>query len=366
MNWPNTIAAGTLALLLCTSAPAADWTVIKQQNRDYVSFDNVAEFYRFPSYSHANRTIALRSDRRTVRAQSGTSEIFINGVRFFTCFPLLVRGEDNLVSAMDVGKIVEPVLRPSRIKNAQHITTVVLDPGHGGVDNGASSYWGAEKDFTLDVAFAARAELQQAGFKVEMTRTADTAISLEDRVAFANKFPHAVFISIHFNSSSGGAGVESYRLAPAGVTSNASNGEHHLAATDSQLDQGNAQDTQNIALTAAVHAAVLSRTASFDRGIRHARFKVLRHIRVPAVLLEAGFLNDSIEGQKIANAQYRQQLGAAIAQGVQAYDTAVNYRAPGGTLAMVRNNLPMHTHSITEPLHPSATLAFPASSNAEQ
>lgn len=350
-----------LALVRQTSA--TDWTVLKQNNRDYVTFDNVAEFYRFEGYNHANRTIALRSDRRTIRAQAGTSEIFINGVRFFTCFPLLERSEGNLVSAVDVGKIIEPVLRPSRIKNAQHIETVVLDPGHGGMDNGASGAWGSEKTFTLAVALAARTELQKAGFKVEMTRESDKAISLEDRIDLANKFPHAVFISIHFNSSSGGAGVESYRLAPEGVASNASNGEHHLAATDSQPDEGNAQDAQNVALTAAVHAAVLSRTASFDRGIRHARFKVLRHIRVPALLLEAGFVNDPTEGQKIATQQYQQSLGAAIAQGVQSYDLAVNYRANGGTLAMMHTNLPLHSRPITEPLHPNTA---PASSDNGQ
>ncbi|MDQ6911570.1 MAG: N-acetylmuramoyl-L-alanine amidase [Verrucomicrobiota bacterium] len=353
-----------LALVRQTSA--TDWTVIKQQNRDYVTFDNVAEFYRFEGYSHANSTIALRSDRRTVRAQAGTGEIFINGVRFFTCFPILFRDNANQVSAVDVGKIIEPVLRPSRIRDAQHIETVVLDPGHGGMDNGASGTWGAEKTFTLAVALAARTELQKAGFKVEMTRTTDQAITLEERVEFANKFPHAVFISIHFNSASGGTGVESYRLAPEGVASNVSNGEHHLAATDSQPDEGNAQDAQNIALTAAVHAAVLSRTASFDRGIRHARFKVLRHIRVPALLLEAGFVNDPTEGQKIATQQYQQSLGAAIAQGVQSYDLAVNYRANGGTLAMVRNNLPPHSRPITEPLHPVATPPPASSDNGQQ
>ena len=343
-----------LLLALVRQTSATDWTVLKQQNRDYVTFDNVAEFYRFEGYSHANGSIALRSDRRTLRAQAGTSEIFINGVRFFTCFPILFRDNANLISAVDVGKIVEPVLRPSRIKDAQHIETVVLDPGHGGMDNGASGTWGAEKTFTLAVAEAARGELQKAGFKVQMTRDSDKAISLEERIDFANKFPHAVFISIHFNSSSGGAGVESYRLAPEGVASNASNSEHHSAATDSQPDEGNAQDSQNIALTAAVHAAVLSRTGSFDRGIRHARFKVLRHIRVPALLLEAGFLNDAAEGQKIATQQYQQELGAALAQGVQSYDLAVNYRANNGTLAMVHTNLPAHSRPITEPLHPSA------------
>jgi N-acetylmuramoyl-L-alanine amidase len=338
-------------LSLGRTAQATEWNVIKHQGRDYVTFENVAEFYRFGEYSHANRMISLRSDRRGLRAQVGTSEIYINGVRFFTCYPLLERTDANLVSALDVGKIIEPVLRPSRIQNAQKVETVVIDPGHGGTDGGTANQWGTEKAFALDVANFAREQLLRAGFKVEMTRTDDTGLSLEERVDFANRFNNAVFVSIHFNSGSGGAGVESYRLAPEGVTSNASNGEHHASATDGQPDEGNAQDLPNIALGAAIHAAVLSRASAFDRGVRHGRFKVLRHIRVPAVLLEAGFLNDPVEGQRIATMQYRQQLGQAIAQGVQSYNAAVNYRAPENGFAVVRASLPPHTRSITEPLH---------------
>jgi N-acetylmuramoyl-L-alanine amidase len=229
------------------------------------------------------------------------------------------------------------------------VQTVVLDPGHGGTDQGTMNRWGTEKAFALDVAFTAREQLLRAGFKVEMTRTSDIGVSLEDRVQFANRFPNAVFVSIHFNSASGGAGVESYALAPAGVMSNASN-ESHVAPNEVQPCEGNLHDPHNIALTAALHASALARSGAFDRGVRHARFHVLRNIKVPAVLVEGGFLSDPAEGQRIATAQYRQRLGVAIAQGVQNYDAAVNYRSGGATFAAARTNLPPHEHSITEPL----------------
>ena len=331
-------------------AAATEWRVLRHQGREYVTFANVAEFYHFPEYTHANRTISLRSDRRGIRAQAGTSDLYINGVRFFTLFPLVMQGDESLISAVDVSKLIEPVLRPSRIANAQKVETVVLDPGHGGTDQGTASHWGTEKAFTLDVAMTAREHLLRAGFKVEMTRSDDAGLSLDERVEFANRFPNAVFVSIHFNAGTGGAGVESYALAPEGVPSSVG-GEHHAGATDVQPNAGNAQDGLNVALTAAVHAAVLSRLSTFDRGVRHARFKVLRNVRIPAILLEGGFLNDPAEGQRIATAQYRQQLAAAIAQGVQNYDTAVNYRSSNASFAVVRANLPPHARSITEPLH---------------
>jgi N-acetylmuramoyl-L-alanine amidase len=348
-NWRRTVFAA-----LCLAAPAAislaeDWNVVRPNNRPYVSFANVAQFYQFPEYTRVSRTVSLRSERRTIRAQAGTSELSINGVRFLTHFPLLNNSNEDLISVMDVSKIIEPVLRPSRIQKAEKIDTVVLDPGHGGSDNGASSSWGSEKTFTLDVALAARRELMRAGYRVEMTRATDTAVSLQDRVNIANRFPHAVFVSIHFNSSAGGVGVESFALAPEGVTSNMSS-EHHVSAVDVARHAGNAQDEHNIALTASIHAMVLSRLAAFDRGVKHARFHVLRDVKIPAVLVEGGFISSGSEGQRIATSNYRQRLGVAIAQGIQNYNAAVNYRTQGANFAVAKVNLPPHTRSISEPL----------------
>jgi N-acetylmuramoyl-L-alanine amidase len=348
MSADKTLAVG-LALLAASALAADEWTVLRQQGRDYVTFSNVAHFYQFREYTRVSRAVSLRSEHRGLRAQAGTSELYINGVRFLTDFPILSTPEDDLISSMDVSKIIEPIMRPNRIENSHKIETVVLDPGHGGMDQGASNRWGTEKAFAMDVALSTRQQLVRAGYKVELTRSGDTAVSLEDRVKFANRFPKAVFISIHFNSSSGGEGLESYALAPAGVPSNASS-ENHVSVAEVQWCAGNTEDNHNIALTAAVHAAVLSRLSMFDRGIRHARFHVLRNIKVPAMLLECGFLSNLSEGQRIATPLFRQQLAAAITQGIQNYDAAVNYRASGQTFATARTMLPPHTHSISEPL----------------
>ena len=80
---------GLILVLLGSAALASDWTVLRPNNRPYVTFANVAQFYQFPEYTRVSRTVALRSERRAIRAQAGTSELSINGVRFLTCFPLL-------------------------------------------------------------------------------------------------------------------------------------------------------------------------------------------------------------------------------------------------------------------------------------
>jgi N-acetylmuramoyl-L-alanine amidase len=337
-----------LLVFLENNACGDDWNIVRQAGRDYVSFSNVAHFYQFPEYTRVSHTVSLRKDRNVIRAQAGTSNLYINGVRFFTDFPLLTNGGDELISAVDVSKIIEPIIRPSRVKNAHKIETVVLDPGHGGPDTGATNRWGAEKAFALDVAQFARLQLMHAGYKVEMTRATDKFISLEDRAIFASRFPNSVFVSVHFNTSGTAEGLESYALAPAGVTSNAAN---EVSVADTRWCSGNAQDEQNIALAAAVHATVLSRLSMFDRGVKHARFHVLRNVRVPAVLIECGFLSNAAEGQRIATSFFRQDVGTAIAQGIQNYDAAINYRATAPqTFASAKTNLPLHSHSISEPL----------------
>jgi hypothetical protein len=126
--------------------------------------------------------------------------------------------------------------------------------------------------------------------------------------------------------------------------------EQHVSAADVARHAGNAQDEHNIALTASIHATVLTRLAAFDRGVKHSRFHVLRDVKIPAVLVEGGFLSSPSEGQKISTSYYRQRLGAAIAQGIQNYNAAVNYRTQGASFAVAKVNVPLHSRSITEPL----------------
>src|SRR4051812_21000215 len=131
-QWARLVVVPSALALLAAAAFAEDWTVLRPNNRPYVTFGNVAQFYQFPEYTRVSRTVSLRSERRTIRAQAGTSELSINGVRFFTHFPLLNNNGEDLISVMDVSKIIEPVLRPSRISRPEKVETVVLDPGHGG------------------------------------------------------------------------------------------------------------------------------------------------------------------------------------------------------------------------------------------
>ena len=312
--------------LLAATAQAGDWNLIKFAGRDYVTVRNVADFYGLGDMQRVSNSVVLGAPGRSLRGSIGSNELYINNLKFVLSYPVEdVRGEP-IVSRMDLTKVIEPVLRPGRIHGAAAIDSVVLDPGHGGHDNGASSLWGNEKTYTLDVALRARDLLEQQGLKVYLTRTSDVFIPLEDRVRFANSHPNALFISIHFNSGGVDAsGVETYTLAPRGVPSMAADGP---MLSDLRPCPGNIRDAENMALACATHDAVVCRSQLYDRGIKRARFVVIRDITVPGVLVEGGFLSNPQDARRIAMDQYRQQEAVSISLAVKAYRGAVS-PAPG-------------------------------------
>lgn len=308
------------------AAHAGDWTLIKfvgpdRVSRDYVTLDNVAKFYELTSVQRVSNTMVMSNGARVLRGAAGSNEFYINNLKFILSYPVEQVGNQLIISRMDLTKIIEPVLRPGHIKGAELVNTIVLDPGHGGHDNGATSTFGNEKTYTLDVALRARDLLQRLGYKVYMTRTTDDFIPLEDRVRYANQFENALFISIHFNSGGTDAsGLETYTLAPRGVPSMAADGPR---LTDLAPCPGNVCDSQNMALATAAHASIVYRSQMYDRGIKRARFVVIRDVTIPGVLIEGGFLSNPEDARKIATPAYRQQMAACITNAVQAYRAAV-------------------------------------------
>ena len=311
-----------LALLLGCMQPAfcADWTVVKSDGRDYLTMDNIAEFYGLSAVRRKERDATATSGVRSIRASVGSPDFFINNLKFILSYPAIERDGKVCISRMDLVKLVEPVMRPSRIKNAEPIDTVVLDAGHGGHDSGAMSIYGPEKAFALDVVLRARALLLATGLKVVLTRGDDTFVTLDDRARIASQYKRGIFIAVHFNSGGYGTGVEAFTLAPRGVPSMMSDGP---AVSDFNDCRGNARDAENIALATASHAALVVKTRMFDRGLKRARFVVIRDITIPGVLIEGGFLSNPTDAKLIATSLYRQTLATAVLQAVENYRKAV-------------------------------------------
>ena len=99
--------------------------------------------------------------------------------------------------------------------------------------------------------------------------------------------------------------------------------EENLSYSDYKLHPGHARDPENIALAAAIHSNMVRKINLLDRGIKRARFHVIREIKIPGILLEGGFMNHPVDSQLIANPSFRQQMAQAILAGVHAFRGAV-------------------------------------------
>jgi N-acetylmuramoyl-L-alanine amidase len=172
-------------------------------------------------------------------------------------------------------------------------SVVVIDPGHGGFDRGGiPGLRLAEKDLTLDTAKRLSRILRaSSGIRVVMTRSEDTFVSLPARTAIANRYAgtNAVFVSIHYNASlrEGAYGIETYY-----------------------------NNRRAYRLAVLIHRRVIRAADSIDRGIRHRGYRVLRSNRLPAILVECGFMTNRAEARRIQSARYRDRIAKAIADGL--------------------------------------------------
>ncbi len=210
--------------------------------------------------------------------------------------------------------------------------TIVLDPGHGGNDPGATGRGGLrEKNVTLDVALRLRDLLSQDGFRVIMTRQTDRFIPLSRRSQIANQSGADLFVSIHVNSSRrrSVSGFEVYYLSEA--TDDHARAIEASENEDLPGDVGSSSpETEAIVwdLLYTEHRAESSTLASRvsqglkkelptrNRGIKSARFAVLKGSRMPAVLVEVGFVSHPLEEARLRSPAYRQRLADGIRDGI--------------------------------------------------
>ncbi len=217
------------------------------------------------------------------------------------------------------------------VANAPSGPVVVLDPGHGGDDEGARGPAGeVEKDITLTVARMTAARLQEAGVFARLTREGDEQVALTDRTGLANRLKAVAFVSIHANASvaRGARGAETYYMS--------------VDASDAQAAQSAARenagaeppDTVKLILWDLAYVANLNSSARLargiqerlnalqgirDRGIRQAPFVVLTGATMPASLVEVGFLSNSEEATRLVSRETQEQLAAALADAIMEF-----------------------------------------------
>ncbi len=310
--------------------PSTDaWENVVLGKENYVTIRSIKKFYGFNTMRSEGSKLILEKQNVRVEFLIGQQDVWMNKVKFVFSFPVKRSGNRYLVHRIDLVKLLDPVMRPHNISSGpKRIDTVIIDPGHGGHDPGTSSPHGngREKDHALSLALKLSTELRKRGFKVGLTRDKDKFLTLQQRVDFANQYPNAVFISLHFNSGGGGRahGIETFTLSPKGVA-------HYgrgLKASDFREKPGNNNDSANIALATVIHSTVIRNTGRRDRGVRRARYSVITGVKHPAILLEGGFLSNRTEGAYIKGADYQNRLAFSIAEAVVKYKKATEPQPP--------------------------------------
>ncbi len=301
------------------SSDIAGWELLHYQGADYVTAASVQRFYRFHNLAVEGNRVTFTSPVLLMRATLGSQDLLINNIKFVLNDPVMELNGKPCFSRLDLCKLIDPVLRPSYINSSSGFDTVVIDPGHGGHDSGAKGIYGYEKDFALKLAFALKAKLEAQGMRVVMTRSTDVFISLGGRVAFANKVPNSIYVSLHFNSGpSTGTGIETFALTPQGGSS-----VYGARSVDAYAYNGNQRDSENIALATAIHAAVVSQFRLVDRGVKRARWYVLTGLERPGVLFEGGFVTNPTDGRLIAADNFRTELAATLCHAIMNYKRAL-------------------------------------------
>ncbi|MCF7709209.1 MAG: N-acetylmuramoyl-L-alanine amidase [Verrucomicrobia bacterium] len=224
------------------------------------------------------------------------------------------------VNGLDLHKTLSPLLNSATYANPV-VSNIVIDPGHGGRNEGAIDNYHnrPEKEYTLDWALKLKPLLETNGFNVVLTRTNDIDLTLHERIEIADRADADIFISLHFNSAmpnTNAAGIETYYLSPMGMPSSLTRGY------DDNIESkfpNNKHDETNLILAAHIQRALVHATGLTDRGVRRARFMtVLRNQSRPAVLLEGGFLSNPDEAERINDPEFRTLLAAAVADAITA------------------------------------------------
>lgn len=306
---------------LATSAPIERATI---SGRSYVRLGDWARANNFEiRWLKRDEMLQLSNSYARIVVSKDSRQIELNGVYVWLSYPVVINAGAGYISEVDLQTAIRPVLTPPKNWSGSKVQKIVIDPGHGGRDPGNQDGSHQEKKLTLLLAQELSAQLKRAGFNPSLTRTSDILIDLPVRPDIARRRKADLFVSLHWNSVDVGKndvhGVETYCLTPAGAPSTNAGGEVLGAGTK----PGNQFNEKNMFLAYEVHKSLLRDLGAPDRGVRRARFAVLRTAEMPAVLIEGGFMSHPTESKRIYDAAYRQKMASAIVKGIVAYKRQV-------------------------------------------
>ncbi|HTR43854.1 MAG TPA: N-acetylmuramoyl-L-alanine amidase [Pseudomonadales bacterium] len=326
-----------IRLTVMAAVLAVGLPVVKAVSFNGQYYVPLAEFARANGFSMAS---VRRGEEVVLVSKGGARLVFdvnsaqaqIAGVNVRLSFPVAADHGQLLVSQLDIDTALRPLIYAQK-PSARRITTICIDPGHGGKDPGnrvGGGIWGhSEKTYTLALAMELQKQLQRAGFRVILTRSRDAYVDLPARPATANSAGADLFISLHFNATpvdkADISGPETYCITPVGAPSSNAHGESGEFSATAGLGPttANRDENKSLLLAYVMEKSLVLNLHANDRGVRRARFAVLRDATMPAILIEGGYMTHPVEGKKIFDSTYRSELAAAIVKGVLAYQKAM-------------------------------------------
>jgi N-acetylmuramoyl-L-alanine amidase len=287
----------------------------------YVELATVAKSFGMQAYwLQGYKTFRLHSKWTTIDVEKSSRVLRLNSQPIYLGFPTVESKGQVFIAKADYQHVLQPILTPQAFAKPPSLRRIVIDAGHGGKDNGASNdaYGLKEKNLTLDVARRLRTLLTQAGFDVVMTRDSDVYIPLSQRPKVANRVKADLFVSLHFNAagSSSASGFESYAFTP---QFQASSKYTRPTEKDAIRYAGNGQDPWNTLITYHLERALVQCLGGPDRGMKRARWGVLKGLECPGVLTELGFVSHPATAKKLRSPAFRQTLAQGLFSGIVAY-----------------------------------------------
>ncbi|MDD5437367.1 MAG: N-acetylmuramoyl-L-alanine amidase [Candidatus Omnitrophica bacterium] len=316
---------------------------------EYISLARLSDFYSLDyKYDTFTQTALISKASTKLVVRAGSDRALVNRAVVKIDRPVVLSGNalfvpltfvktyfGPLVSYLPPRRPVPQVEGPKRFS----IKTIVLDPGHGGNDPGAIGRRGhsKEKDLTLQLTRKIKELLENEGLRVIMTRDKDVFIPLPRRSEIANKSGADLFVSVHINASRSRSlrGFECYYLSNA-TDDNAraleafENASLKLSGTasaersrlldktlwDMALTENRLESAE---LASSICDSVDRGLAIGNRGVRSARFYVLKHANIPAVLVEAGYVSNKYEELKLMNPEFLDRIAESVVDGILKY-----------------------------------------------
>lgn len=290
--------------------------LLRQKDPERISLQDLADMYGLCLCTGAEGQAVLSNKYTRLVFEPKKRRMEYNGVQLYMNAHVKENRGTYFIHKTDLDTVLDPLLRPhTHLANIPE-GPVVLDAGHGGHDPGALSPGGLkEKDITLDLALRTAEILKEQGVVVELTRDQDTFIPLKMRADLTEAYHAGLFVSIHCNAAENpqAEGVETYYITAPGFTSTQAAPE---AIADEAEYSGNHFSSGNSLLAYLIQQNILRESQRLDRGVRHARFAVLKGASCPAVLVECGFLSN-IKGESLlGDPLHRERLAKGLADGI--------------------------------------------------